>query len=95
MYVALIVLSVLSLLGAIWLTYWTIRGMQADVAVTGTYLFPVFNWCSARHLVKAVTAGLLLASALFGVLLAFLLITTREKKPEPKRWSLVPPSYSG
>jgi len=32
---------------------------------------------------------------LFGGLMAFLLMATREKKPEPKRWSLLPPSYGG
>jgi hypothetical protein len=32
---------------------------------------------------------------LFGVLVAFFLIATREKKPEAKRWSLLPPSYGG
>jgi hypothetical protein len=32
---------------------------------------------------------------LFGALVAFFLIATREKKPEPKRWSLLPPSYRG
>ena len=26
---------------------------------------------------------------------AFFLIATREKKPEAKRWSLLPPSYGG
>ncbi len=31
---------------------------------------------------------------LFGVLVAFFLVATREKKPE-KRWSLLPPSYQG
>ena len=31
---------------------------------------------------------------LFGVLTAFLLMATREKKPE-KRFSLLPPSYQG
>jgi hypothetical protein len=32
---------------------------------------------------------------LFGVLMAFCLMAMREKKPEPKRWSLLPPSYQG
>lgn len=32
---------------------------------------------------------------LFGFVLAFCLMATREKKPEPKRWSLLPPSYQG